>query len=38
MEQNDFLTLELLIQAINKIRPNWRDRLSAAKHKGAEHG
>lgn len=38
MEQNDFLTLELLIQAINKIRPNWRDQIIAAKHKEASHG
>lgn len=35
MENKDFLTLELLIQAINKSRPNWRDRISAAKATGA---
>ena len=38
MEQKDFLTLELLIQAINRIGPTWRDRLNVAKHKEASHG
>jgi hypothetical protein len=35
MERKDFLTLELLIQAINKIGPNWRVRLNTAKAPGA---